>query len=64
MKKTKHDKMTEIYEELNKIEPNNHYELVCEGKINLNQNLEKLEKVEKDLEKKDNTENENMENWS
>ena len=56
--------MTEIYEELNKIEPNNHYELVCEGKINLNQNLEKLEKVEKDLEKKDNTENENMENWS
>ena len=63
LKKTKYDKMTEITEELNKIEPNNHYELVFEGKINLDQNIEKLEKVEKDLEKKDNMEKvENMEN--
>ena len=63
LKKPKHDKMTEITEELNKIEPNNHYELVFEGKINLNQNIEKLGKVEKDLEIKDNMEKvENMEN--
>ena len=63
LKKAKLDKMTEITEELNKIEPNNHYELVFEGKINLNQNIEKLEKIEKDLEKEDNMEKiENMEN--
>ena len=40
LKKRKFDKMTEITEELNKIEPNNHYELIFKGKINLNENLE------------------------
>ena len=40
-KKRKCDKITEITEELNKIEPNNHYELIYEG-INLNEKLENL----------------------
>ena len=37
------DKITEITEELNKIEPNNHYELIFEGLINLNEDFNKKE---------------------
>ena len=36
------DKITEITEELNRIEPNNHYELIFEGKININGDITKI----------------------
>ena len=45
-RKFKMDKMTEITEELNKIEPNNHYELIFKGQIDLNKNLENSQKIE------------------
>ena len=53
-KKIRCDKITEITEELNKIEPHNHYELVFKGKINLNENFEnKQEKInEQKIEQK------------
>ena len=54
--KIKFDKMTEITEELNKIEPNNHYELIFKGKINLNENLENMN-IEKNEEKAKKSEN-------
>ena len=38
VKKNKCNKMTEITEELNGIEPNNHYELILQGKINKSNN--------------------------
>ena len=41
IKKKQCDKITEITEELNKIEPNNHYELIFEGLINLNEDFSK-----------------------
>ena len=41
--KKQYDKITEITEELNKIEPNNHYELIFEGLINLNEDFNKKE---------------------
>ena len=44
-KKNMHDEITEITEELNKIVPNNHYELVFEGIIlDLNQKLDNIQK--------------------
>jgi hypothetical protein len=43
IKKKQCDKITEITEELNKIEPNNHYELIFEGLINLNEDFNKKE---------------------
>ena len=39
IKKSQCDKITEITEELNRIEPNNHYELIFEGIINLNEDI-------------------------
>ena len=39
IKKNTCDKITEITEELNRIEPNNHYELIFEGIINLNEDI-------------------------
>ena len=53
IKKNTSDKITEITEEINKIEPNNHYELIFEGIINLNEDL-------KDKEKKENINNCNI----
>ena len=51
-KKNMHDEITEITEELNKIVPNNHYELVFEGIIlDLNQKLDNIQK-EKEKENK------------
>ena len=53
-KKKKQDEITEITEELNKIEPNNHYELVFEGIIlDLNQ---KMDNIQKEKENKINNE--------
>ena len=53
IKKNTSDKITEITEELNRIEPNNHYELIFEGIINLKedfknetQNIENNNKIE------------------
>ncbi len=44
-KKNMHDEITEITEELNKIVPNNHYEVVFEGIIlDLNQKLDNIQK--------------------
>lgn len=43
IKKKQCDKITEITEELNRIEPNNHYELIFEGLINLNEDFSKKE---------------------
>ena len=44
-KKNKRDEITEITEELNKIEPNNHYELIFEGIIfDLNHKLDNIQK--------------------
>jgi hypothetical protein len=40
------DKITEITEELNRIEPNNHYELIFEGKININGDITKINNIE------------------
>ena len=45
LKKLKCDKITEITEELNRIEPNNHYELIFEGRINLNEDITNKNKV-------------------
>ena len=53
IKKNTSDKITEITEEINIIEPNNHYELIFEGIINLNEDL-------KDKEKKENINNCNI----
>ena len=39
IKKKTCDKITEITEELNRIEPNNHYELIFEGIVNLNEDI-------------------------
>ena len=51
-KKNMHDEITEITEELNKIVPNNHYEVVFEGIIlDLNQKLDNIQK-EKEKENK------------
>ena len=51
-KKNKRDEITEITEELNKIEPNNHYELIFEGIIlDLNHKLDNIQK-EKEKENK------------
>ena len=44
IKKNTSDKITEITEEINIIEPNNHYELIFEGIINLNEDLKNEEK--------------------
>ena len=52
-KKIKCDKMTEITEELNKIEPNNHYELIFKGKINFNENIDNMN-IEKNNNKQKN----------
>ena len=67
IKKNKCDKITEITEELNKIEPNNHYELIFEGKINLNEDITNKNKTDtenKDENIKDKTKQEitNLEN--
>jgi hypothetical protein len=60
-KKKKKDEITEITEELNKIEPNNHYELIFEGIIlDLNQKLENIQK-EKENKINNKTYNENNE---
>ena len=61
-KKNKCDEITEITEELNKIVPNNHYELFFEGIIlDLNQ---KLDNIQKEKESKINNKNnsDNVEN--
>ena len=44
IKKNTCDKITEITEELNRIEPNNHYELIFEGIINLNEDITNINK--------------------
>ncbi len=59
LKKRKLDKMTEITEELNKIEPNNHYELIFKGKINLNENLGNMKIENKEDNNKNEDKNEN-----
>ena len=41
IKKNTRDKITEITEELNRIEPHNHYELILKGIVNLNEYLPK-----------------------
>ena len=41
IKKKTRDKITEITEELNRIEPHNHYELIFKGIVNLNEYLPK-----------------------
>ena len=46
LKKNKYDKNTEMTEELNKIVPNNHYELNLKGMIDLNKNEIIKEKIE------------------
>jgi len=57
-KKDKSDEITEITEELNKIEPSNHNELVLEGIImDLNQKLDNIQK-----EKENNGKNNYYEN--
>ena len=66
-KKDKCDKITEITDELNKIEPNNHYELIFEGIINLNDDITNKNKTDtenKDENIKDKTKQEitNLEN--
>ena len=43
--KIQYDKITEITEELNRIEPNNHYELIFEGRINLNEDITKTKNI-------------------
>ena len=59
-KKDKSDEITEITEELNKIEPSNHNELVLEGIImDLNQ---KLDNIQKEKEKENNSKNNYYEN--
>jgi len=59
-KKDKNDEITEITEELNKIEPSNHNELVLEGIImDLNQ---KLDNIQKEKEKENNSKNNYYEN--
>ena len=59
IKKRKFDKMTEITEELNKIEPNNHYELIFKGKIDLNENLGAVKIENKEGNNKNSDKNEN-----
>ena len=61
-KKMKCDKITEITEELNKIEPHNHYELVFKGKININD--KDISQEEKEINPKNQSEkvNYNKEN--
>ena len=46
IKKNTSDKMTEITEELNRIEPHNHYELIFEGILNLNENFKNKNNIE------------------
>ena len=54
IKKEQSDKITEITEELNKIEPNNHYELIFEGIINLNDDFINKNKYENIVNNKNN----------
>ena len=61
-KKNMHDEITEITEELNKIVPNNHYELVFEGIIlDLNQKLDNIQKEKEKENKKIYNENNEIE---
>ena len=62
LKKDKRDEITEITEELNKIVPNNHYELIFEGIIlDLNQKLDNIQKEKEKENKKIYNENNEIE---
>ena len=62
LKKDKRDEITEITEELNKIVPNNHYELFFEGIIlDLNQKLDNIQKEKEKENKKIYNENNEIE---
>ena len=54
IKKNKFDKITEITGELNKIEPNNHYELIFKGITNLNDNSDRMKNEKKPENNKNN----------
>ena len=60
IKKITSDKETEITEELNKLEQNNHFELIFEGKLNLSEDLlnkNKAKNINKDIKNTNNINN-------